>query len=410
MEKSFADLSEEWFREYGVADPVRAYELWSKWISKYPNQSDAAKHKKALQLGSGLAPTSIRFYLKNDVKHLSRSAVKDLDAMSKALGFEPPERYGGDKVRPRHGAKRIALLMELAGLPSPPYHLEVTCGLIRAASRYLYGTVLYEAPHDRLDQAIREVLRVFRPDAVVMLRLTPDRASLETLKEYGVPAVLVHSDRFKYPSPPILANIVPGQETIEPELWKWAKDLLGSPGSRRSPGRKGSGRPVVVAMPYERAARHLPRIDDVPPSIRNERIDLILDTLAAFRPIRFEVEDYSFRHAARVFKAHPDAPAYICLCDQIAVGIKLLAAAAGKDYAGRIIGFDGSDLARQEGIASFGQHLDEIGKLVTEKLETWFWREEGKEPKAEWPGFEQVRTDVRLVWAARSRRRTAARR
>ena len=96
----------------------------------------------------------------------------------------------------------------------------------------------------------------------------------------------------------------------------------------------------------------------------------------------------------KIYKAHPDAMGYICLSDEIAVGLKHLMEKDGKDYRQRVIGFDDSHLAEVEKIISFNQGLDQIGKSVVETFLGWF---EGSE--CSWPEFTQeICLKVKLVF------------
>jgi len=172
--------------------------------------------------------------------------------------------------------------------------------------------------------------------------LTPDEDSLTRLS--NIPVVLVHADRRVYHRP-VIANIVPNQERITTDLKRWL-DLAHRDPRSRALGRK---RPVVlVTLPEEGSAG----------SIRNERIRCVRDAIATSkRAIEF-VDDFSFRHALKVFRAHPDA-IFVCLSDEMAVAIEHLIVAGSGDPSNRVVGFDNSDLARLEDIPSFDQHLQE---------------------------------------------------
>jgi DNA-binding LacI/PurR family transcriptional regulator len=397
----FDGLTEDWFRQNGVTEPEAAFQKWTTWLKRNHKKEDELKRKKVLQFASGLAYGSITHYLSSKTHKLSEWNLRKLEAIDKALGYRPPKRPKRELERPAGSPTRIALLTELTGLPSPSYHLEVIRALTRATSHGNYGMALHEVAGS-LSDAVPRLLRAFWPDAAVLLRMTPTGKALGALADYSVPTVLVHADRYEYRSPPVLANIVPGQDTLEPELWKWVKGLLGNPGRPKAAAQKAQEGPVVVAMPHEGTDDNhsdrkpeFPRLTHLEPSIRNERIDSIMDTLAGFEPTLVTVDDYSFRHAKQVFQAHPDAAAYICLCDQIAVGIKHLAEATGQDYSPRILGFDDSELAHREGISSIGQQLDMIGQEAISKLSDWF--RQMADPGATWPPFEMMEQPVHLV-------------
>jgi DNA-binding LacI/PurR family transcriptional regulator len=400
MADIFDGLSEEWFQKYGIEDPVIAFPRWKAWLAHHGRLSGQAKYRKVLEIATGLGEGAIWRYREKPWR-LSAWMVRVLDTLTEALGFRLPklEERAREKRTPRRpgrGGRHIALLTELADLPSPPYHLEVIRSIIRAGRRHNHAVALHEVSPGKLTEAVEHVVRVCLPDAVVMLRITPEPRACELLEDYGVPAVLVHADRYVYPCPPVLANVAPQQDRIDVELWSWVQEHLGDPASatRRKATRKG---PVLVAMPREQPERPYPLKEGVDPSVRNERIDRMWKVVKAYGGTLKEVPDYSFRHAKGVFKEHGRAAAYVCLCDTIAVALLHLTEAAGRRGA-PIVGFDNSGLAELEGLDSFGQALEQIGKKVADKLADWFKRPKGREgPEEEaWPEFEHLTTDVRL--------------
>jgi DNA-binding LacI/PurR family transcriptional regulator len=390
-------LTEPWFAEHGCADPVRAAQQWQEWLARrrdwlasHPERSAEAKYRKGLQLATGLSEAAIRHYLKGRSRKLSPAMLNTLDALSRALGQPLPARRQppkGQPSRPR-GARRIALLTSLTDLPSPSFHLAVLRGVARAAAQHHFDTALHEVSPARLGADVERVVRVFRPDAVLMIRLNPSAEALQVLTRAQVPTVLLHADGLpeEYPSPPVLANIVPAQRPIVEGLKRWALSLPGRGKVRNRSDRRREGAIVVVALPPDQ---------DRPFSIRKERIDLILEALAEFQPVLAPVEDYTFRHALKVFRDYPDAQAYICLSDEIAVALRHLLVAAGKEFTCRIIGFDDSELARKEHITSFGQHLPEIGEAAVAQLSDWLTH--ASAGAVSWPAFQVVKTEVYLA-------------
>jgi len=115
--------------------------------------------------------------------------------------------------------------------------------------------------------------------------------------------------------------------------------------------------------------------------------------------VRFQVDDYSSRHAFAVWERHPSADAYVCLSDQIAVGIKNLLRCRGhseEDCRERIVGVDGSPLAREARIASLSQGLEEIGKDALDRLCAFLDQYEGRKFVFP-PQAEEIPATVRLV-------------
>jgi DNA-binding LacI/PurR family transcriptional regulator len=398
MGQVFPELSPEWFRRHGSlsdSEAEAAHWEWLAWSAKR-NRDDEAKRRMAVRLALRLSDGAVRHYLKGRADKLADQTWTLLDKMYTALGGASPEKRRKHKqVSPRKGRRRIALLVDLAEIPSPDFHLEVLRGLVHSAS-FDQEAILHDVSGTSLASAVNRLWRLFEPDAVVMIRLTPDEDTIHELAQHQLPAVLVHADRYKYP-PPVLANIVPAQERI-PELLKdWSDRVL------RGPTRAGfstKSRPeqvVVVAMPHEEKVLPFDAIDGVRPSIRNERIDLVRRGLAAWESVaQFEVDNYTFAQAINVFRDHRESLGFVCLSDQIAVALKHLFVAAGRNAGDFIVGFDGSRLAADANVRSFGQSLDEIGHKAIGRLEAWFDRS-SQGPASGLQGFDEVRLPLTLV-------------
>ena len=387
----FPNITEEWFAKYASSDPTQLMRIWERWLAERPRR-DRTKYAKILELASGLSASAIGHYLNNRSYKLSESSLRHLDDISHGLGISPPKRPVGEAVRSSRGAKRIALLTELKDIPSPPYHMEVIRSIIRGASDHNFPVAVHEVRPSEFASSVEKILRVFRPDAVIILRLTPDTRTIQILKRSRVPTILIHADRLPSYAPPILANVVPDQRPIQDLLTERVRQLLDS---LRAQGHEEGRKSRQILVVYKEREEEHPEF-----SIRNERIDYVLNALNLFKPEGYEVKeevvpDYGFRQAFYVFEKHRDAIAYICLSDEIAVGIKHLLQADGREYRRRIIGFDDSELARTERITSFGQHLAELGWLATDRLSRWFSQANG--PSAKWPDFEEVLTDVDLA-------------
>ena len=98
------------------------------------------------------------------------------------------------------------------------------------------------------------------------------------------------------------------------------------------------------------------------------------------------VPGYGFSHALKVWEAHPKADAYVCLSDSLAVGLKHLLQARNRrgNACDRVVGFDGSKLAQDEGVASFSQDLDWVGEQSLECLCRFLSRNRSSEVPV-WP-------------------------
>jgi DNA-binding LacI/PurR family transcriptional regulator len=392
------EISEAWFRAHGLGgvDPIHAAAEWWSWLDAR-SRSQEARLRKALELASGLSEAAIRHYRAGRAYKLGSRMLQELDALARLLGRTAPPRARREGVEAGRcrGQRQVALLTPLADLPSQSYHLEVIRGIVAGTSRHALATALHAVEPDELEPALAGLLRASRPDAVVLLRLTPDPGALDLLARRRVPAVLVHADRYRYPSPPVLAHVIPAQEPIARAIEDWARRIV-EPPRRRQRSPRIEGGVVVVAMPRERPGGHLEPISGIDPSLRNRRIDLVLEGLRDFQPAVAFVADYSFRHAPAVLAAHPDASAFVCLGDELAVALKHLLAATGRDWRDRVLGFDDSRLAQAEQISSFGQQLERIGAVVADRIGERL-RSASGDCTAPWPEFVEVATDVYLV-------------
>jgi DNA-binding LacI/PurR family transcriptional regulator len=386
---TFPELNREWFKKNGFTDPDRTVDLWTEWLSK--ERKDKAKYKKVLELATGLHSSAIGHYLSGVRAYkLSERTLLKLDSISRSLGMEPT---GRKTKRTQHGLsraeKRVAILTELT-VPSLYYHMEVIRGVLRGIARYNMIAELYEATRtdDTLD--IHHITRSFRPDAYVLIRITPDARMMGILQATEKPVILIHADRLRYPCPPVLINIVPDQEQLIYFIHDWALRLQENIQSTIS-----TPKVVVVAMPDEYVAYDYdPLQENSLPSIRNQRKQLVLNACEAYNPILETIPDYSFRHALEVFRRHRSANAFICLSDEVAVGLlHLCKVVSGTSFA-RVVGFDDSPLAKAENLTSFGQNLEDLGDTVARRLRMWF--DQSSEGTIKWPQYEEIQTDLYL--------------
>lgn len=368
----FPDLTQDWFARYGgPIDPVDAAAAWAEWDDRQRPYDQ--RIRMALRIGSDLSESAVRFYVTGKNRHkLGQRARWILERLSRALGFEPEWRsmIGQQSAMPPHDARRVrelALVTEL-DVPSPSYHWEVIGSIVRRGSQRNVKVSIHPVEPQDLEAELNRLVANTDCDATILLRLSPNKACVELLSHGGVPAVLIHADRKKY-ARPVLANLVTSHETLRDEL-------------RKKITKHGADWVVVVSMDYESDQR----------SVRNERINTVLESLQGLRVEHVKIPDYSFRHAARVVEEHAHAGAYVALGDELGVAIRQLCAAAGKE--GKlVVGFDGSWLARAEGLPSFDQELAEIGPVAIDLLCDRI-RESGS---GEWPPCEEIEMPVRLL-------------
>lgn len=389
----FPELTQDWFRQIGVRDPDSAFEKWQRWRGERKRGNEQL-FRKALSLGAGVGKAAVGFWLtkernpdENLSDHLSGRTLIQLDQVSTALGRPPWNPIRVALAPDSEG--RIVLLAELSNVPSPRYHLSVIASIVRACEHKNFSVALHAVSQadPNLPGVILRILRNSRAQGMVWFRLTPDPACLRAVSEYSpaFPCVLVHASRLRYP-PPVIAHIVPGQAGVAADVERWARGLTPAAGRCSV---------VVAAMEPEELRPEFDPIDaTVPASIRAERIALAIEGIRACRlePVRKRVNDYSAANAYDLID--PGAAGYLCFSDEIAVALKQLLLARGEDPNGRILGFDGTDLARKFHIPSFDQKLDEIGDAVVEQFLLCAHQTGGASSGL--PAFRELETPLRL--------------
>jgi len=401
--ETFPELSLEWFTQYGSGrkDPQQAFEEWKRFLNSRRKPSNDAKFRKVLELAIGVTPGAVNHYLfrqrdpdptrKN--RKLGPKTIRDLDTVSEALGRKPDVAAAVYVAAPQRGARRIALLAELSGVPSPRFHLTVLAGIVRAGERTRnFSVALHEVRPSEPDLPGRlaRLVRHELPHGIVWFRLTPDGACLKALSGYSanLPVVLVHANRLRYP-PPVIAHVVPRQEPIRSFVEMWAGYLPAFP-------NKDNRTVVIAAMEPENTQTppFEPLDPSTPVSIRTERIELIRSGIAAadLSSVVETVEDYGASQAYGLLRKHPDARGYVCLSDEIAVAVKQLLMARGEETRRRILGFDGSELAQHHGIPSMNQWLPDLGEKVIEPFETWF-----RQTQPHWHACREIGVELSLV-------------
>jgi DNA-binding LacI/PurR family transcriptional regulator len=387
----FPDLGVEWFHQRGVSIPEQVYEIWQQWIKE--DHTPETKFRKALALAVGIEVAAVGHYLSywtdpgtNRIDHVSFKTRKDLDEAAESLGCPPPHPFLEPLGKQEGGHLRILLLAELTSVPSPRYHLTVLKSIAEACDRLNISVEIRELNQADPDMSgsVTRLVRSSFPEGIIWLRLTPDQACLDAISRYSMslPCVLVHASRFKYPRP-VLAHVVPDQADITKSVKTWVGRLPCVPFKDR--------KVVVVAMEPERCHPTFQSFNEgVPISIRSERIELAMNGVrsAGMEPVIEYVGTYAASQASYVLGAQPTALGYLCLSDEIAVSVQQLLAARNEEIRGRVLGFDGSDLAAEYQIPSFDQRLEELGEQVVKPFIAWF--RGPRKSTSNWPAFREV--------------------
>lgn len=417
------EVTQDWFEEWAIGDPDVAFQRFCEWRSRARRTDVEARLRKALEYAAELSRPAIGFYRSERQRHkLSRRTVAQLDAMAASLESDRGPRLAlRRRLGRRRGPVRVALLTEVERLPNVRFHFDVWRGLVRAARAHRTDLATHEILDERKVEDTARVLRIYDPDAVIYLRLTPSAECLTQLHAAGVAAVLIHADEHRGEKAPypILANIVPDQSRIGRALQGLVLSYLDEldsrsagirkratkSGGRPSPGRRaprgrrpGSAEPTAV----------IAAMDADPGSIRHERVQRLEEGLLSVKRLHVErvrVPEYGFRHARFVLERWPDALVYCCLSDELAVGVRHLlrarraAGETGEDRADPpqeplIVGFDDSQVARDEGITSFGQNLDDIGRSALDAISSWVSDERGDVDRIR---FRRIESEVLLA-------------
>jgi hypothetical protein len=373
-------VDRDWFFTYAaVRDPEAAWRSWQVWSNRARTSDPWSRYRKLLEIAGGVVRTAVNLYLsQSDWSQLSPPTLWDLDTISSALGVglphRPPKPWSPPIVR---GTWRIALLCELAGVPSPRFHVEVLRSLVEARQTGNISTAIHALRPNAADfhASLQRMIRLERPDGVIWFRITPDADSLEILNgipqlRAPIPVVVVHGSMQDYP-PPVLGHVFPDQSGLTETVERWARKLHQADAARHEVG--------VVAVRRE---------DGGATSIRNQRIDSIHAGIRAaeLQAYHLEVPDYSAVNADEVLLKCPDALGYVCLSDEIAVAVKCLLTTAGRSDTDNVIGFDQSPLATRYGIPSFNQSLEKIGETTWSLFLDFFRRGNN----ASWPPFRPV--------------------
>jgi DNA-binding LacI/PurR family transcriptional regulator len=307
-----------------------------------------------------------------------------------------PRRGGystGGSAKRSH--KHIAIITDLDHPPSPRYHVEILFRVIKAVEQANYVTSIFHAStSDPSMQTVTErLLRIAKPDAIVWFRITPDGASLYAIRTYSteLPCLVIAGARLLYP-PPVIGHIFPDQASLETSVDGWARRLRDLSSGQFS-------EVVLVSLAREELSYNFPQ-ESAEPSIRNERIDLVMKALTGvgLSATNEPVPDYSGSGAFPVFRKHPNALGFVCLSDELAVAMKHLWMAAGRtgDPSDRIIGFDNSSLAEEYAITSIGQSIDKIGDLLVRRLGEFFNARKSDAPET-WPSCKNLMTELSLT-------------
>lgn len=384
----FPDLSVDWFREFSLADPVAAHTEWQAWLGTGP-RADDSKFRKALEVAAGLSTSAVSHYLsqfrggENRTHHLSAKTLHQLDGVARSLGFIPSSTLPAPPISPPRGARHLAMLTDLRRSPNPRFHLQVIDSIMRCCDMAnLFVTIhLISQSDPGLSRTLDRILRQETPRGFIWLRITPSAEALRVVTSFSeaLPVIVVHGARVPYPWP-VVSHVLPALEKVRELVRLWALAIPGGAGKESSV--------VVAAMPEEPES-------STSTSLRSKRLEMACAGLrdAGKQPVVALIQDYTAAHAYDVVVANPTADGFLCLSDELAVATKHILLAQGKPVADRILGFDGTDLARAQGIPSINQGLNDIGQIVAEEFLAFF-----RQPPQHRSGFKEVEVDVSLQW------------
>ena len=166
--------------------------------------------------------------------------------------------------------------------------------------------------------------------------------------------MLINADDKKYPEP-VIGNIIPTYPQItESKFLHWLSDK-----SFRA-GRPKSKKVIIAGMEPEKQSD----------SHRKSRLDFMIRMVktAGLIPEPYHLPNYGFENALSLWQSHKDVYCYICLSDQMAVALQHILIANKQPYHNRIVGFDNSHLSQKENVPSFGQELENFGRLAIKRF------------------------------------------
>jgi len=391
----FPELSVSWFREFSLADPAAAHAEWRTWL-RTGARADDSKFRKALEVAAGLSTSAVSHYLsqfrggENRTHHLGAKTLHQLDGVARSLGFIPSSTLPAPAISLPRGARHVAMLTDLRHSPNPRFHLQVIDSIMRCCDMAnLFVTIHLVSQSDPgLNRTLDRILRQETPHGFVWFRITPNLEALRVVTSFSeaLPVIVVHGARVRYPWP-VVSHVLPSLDKVRELVRLWALAIPGAP--KRSSV-------VVAAMPEEPAP---PIFDPVESpantSLRTRRLEMACAGLrdAGRRPVVALIQDYTAAQAYNVVLSNPTADGFLCLSDELAVATKHILLAQGKPVADRILGFDGTDLARSQGIPSINQGLNDIGQIVAEEFLAFF-----RQPPQHRIEFKEVEVDVSLQW------------
>lgn len=357
MTFDFDGIDERFFANLGIGDPKDLNRHWQAFLSEYPRTKISRRYRRLLELTGGISEVHARNYLHEDplrYTKVSDDLRENLDRVTQAVGriLPPGSKETGQNREPPRLLRRVALFTEFR-VPSERFHFFMLRMLARQAAIRGIAVSIHEVDQN-LSESIETAIRQFRPDGVLLLRLTPTRWAVDVLAKRSLRTVLIHADRLEYP-PPIVANITPRHDGIPKELARWLASKSKTFGDKPNVG--------IVTLHEEQPRGEFPTNDLFAGSIRNERHKAIRDALKHLNVKHKVIDDFSFYRAEEVLQKLPDCDLYVGLSDVIAVATKQLAR-----HKCEVIGFDNTEIAQRAGIASFDQQLDKVARLAIEQL------------------------------------------
>ena len=277
------------------------YNIWSGKRKDKGRDRDVVDLKLLAAL-SGLSVSSVSNFLNNKKGSISEEKANVLEKLTEAVGYIPSN--AARKLRSSNKMS-IGFVFSLTSGTSPEYYINILRGVKKEADKYGYFIDIYDINEDKRKEFFSELPFMGLVDGLIIVASVVTSELLAPLIKRKIPVVLINP-LAKEIHPPVISGISSDAAAFYQLLEHLFKDHK-------------YRNPMLISVELNNSSQRIEKYNIFVKAAGDNGIDFDKDKNTTF------ISAHSFPEGMRAYemaiKKNPDADAYVCLTDTLAVPI-----------------------------------------------------------------------------------------